>query len=96
MAKNKRSREELDKEMWAARYAKYKKMVAAYPRCSLCDYPVMTWEDSRKIWEATKIRAVFCNGFAYLQTDGYAEEIKGDHSLYMLCDGENHNNMMDI
>lgn len=95
--KNKRTKQEIEREMWEARYNKYKRMVAAYPDCPFqCGLPVMAWEDAKDIWEQTKIRPEICNGEQYMQEDLFAAEIYDDHSLYMLCDGENHNNAMDI
>lgn len=95
--KVKRTKQEIEKEMWDARYNKYKRLVAAYSDCPFqCGLPVMTWEEANKIWKQTKIRPSICNGEQYLQIDSFAEEIHGDHSLYMICDGENHNNAMDI
>lgn len=97
MAKIKRSKEEIQKEMWDARYNKYKRLVAAYSDCPFnCGHPVMTWEEANEIYNETKIRPTICNGKQYFQTDSFAEEINGDHSLYLLCDGENHNGAMDI
>lgn len=93
----KRTKQEISQEMWEVRYNKYKRLVAAYPECSFnCGHPVMTWEESREIYEQTKMTPTFCNGKQYMQTDAFAEEIHGDASLYMLCDGENHNGAMDI
>lgn len=95
--KNKRTKQEIEREMWEARYNKYKRLVAAYPDCPHgCGYPVMVWEDSLDIYEATRIRPTYCNGEQYMQEDAFLSEVRGDASLYLLCDGENHNNYMNI
>lgn len=97
MAKIKRSKEEIQKEMWEARYNKYKRLVAVYSDCLFnCGHYVMTWEEANKIYNETKIRPTICNGEQYMQADPFQQEIRGDHSLYLLCDGEAHNNGQEI
>ena len=97
MAKVKRTKQEIEKEMWDARYNKYKRLVAVYSECPYeCGHPVMTWEEANEIYKQTKIRPSYCNGEQYLQENAFASQIRGDTSLYLLCDGENHNNARDL
>lgn len=38
----------------------------------------------------------FCRGYKYMQIDPFAEEIYGDTSEYLMCDGAAYESAMDI
>lgn len=51
-------------------------------RCEFCDN-ILVALDAEDYSHST-----YCNGERYLQEDPFLSEIRGDTTLYMLCDGE--------
>lgn len=78
----------------------YMKRYEGFKQCEFCgkyDMPptVMKWKD--KFGQRSRIDvSMVCDGVQTLGPDPFAEEIHGDHSDYLMCDGARWESAMDI
>lgn len=78
-------------------YKMIRDLMEGYPVCEFCDKTVLTHEESAAIGEKVgRYPMDYCNGSQYMQTDPFAQEIHGDHTEYLLCDGQAYESGMDI
>lgn len=59
------------------------KLEMTLPKCEFCGLGILPDE----IKERVPYRWFYCNGEQYPQVDPFLEEIRGDVTLYMMCDG---------
>ncbi len=77
-------------------YDEYMKRYEGFKQCEFCGKYDMPPTKMAAPYHYRMDSSMVCNGVQYLGPDPFAEEIAGDHSDYLMCDGERYESAMDI
>lgn len=78
-------------------YSEYMKRYEGFKQCEFCgkyDMPASKYRDYRG--GMVTDTSMVCDGVQTLGPDPFAEEIHGDHSDYLMCEGARWEAAMDI